>query len=164
MSMFNLHSGYNSVENAGEKFDIYSLGITFTTPWKIYLDLDMNYGGNSSAEDSSYGVGNTELSVGARWLEYGQAYDLISLDVVGGISMGVEDSEIGTERTDHYIGILTKKNFGNADLSLGFEYWFMDDDSYDSEAQIGGHNKYVINGGWNATRDIRFDLTFSFFL
>ena len=131
------------------------------TPWKIYLDLDLSYGGVNS-EDSSYSLGNTEFSLGATWLEFGSSYDMMSIDVLGGMSLGVEDSDIGSQRSDSYIGLLSKKNFGTVDLSLGVEYWFMDDEIYNSELSVGSFNKYLINTGWTVSNDIRFDLSLQF--
>ena len=160
-NMFYFSTGYNSVVGEEKKYDQYNLGVTFMTPWKIYLDVDLAYGGGTNDGDS-FSLGNTEVSAGATWLEFGRAYDMISVDVVAGMSLGVEDSEIGTERSDSYVGILTKKNFGTADISLGFEHWFMDDEIYASELAIGKFNKYLVNAGWTVSNDIRFDIGLQF--
>ena len=160
-SMFYFSTGYNSVAGENKKFDQYNLGVTMMTPWKVYFDVDLVYGGGTE-EESSFSLGNTEFSVGATWLEFGRAYDMISVDVIGGMSLGVEESEIGTQRSDSYVGVLTKKNFGSADISLGFEYWFMDDDKYENEIAVGSFNKYLVNAGWTVSNDIRFDLGVQF--
>ena len=157
LGMIHFNTGYNSVDMGTEKYDLYTFGGTLITPWNLYFDLDLTYGG-STEEGKSYSLGNTEFSVGARWLEYGRQYNMISLDVIGGMSLGVEDSDIGSERNDSYVGLLTKKNFGHMDLTLGFEHWFMDDSPTDNEALIGGLNKYLVNMGYTASSDIRFDL------
>ena len=160
-SMFYFSTGYNSVVGEDKKYDQYNLGVTFMTPWKIYLDVDLAYGGGTN-EGDNFSLGNTEVSAGATWLEFGRAYDMISVDVVAGMSLGVEDSEIGTQRSDSYVGVLTKKNFGTADISLGFEHWFMDDEVYASELGVGKFNKYLVNAGWTVSNDIRFDLGLQF--
>ena len=159
--MFHFSSGYNSIDLDSEKVGIYSFGVTFMTPWKVYLDMDINYGGGAEESDT-YSLGNTEMSIGATWLQFGSLYDQISVDVVGGISLGVKDSAIGSQRDDSYIGLLTKKNFGHSDLTLGFEHWFMDDEVFASEKSVGGFNNYLVNLGWSATSDIRFDFSFQF--
>ncbi len=159
--MFFFSTGFNSISGENSKYDQYGLGVTLMTPWKIYFDLDLNYGGISE-EGSTYSLGNTEFSVGATWLEFGAAYDMISIDVIGGMSLGVEDSDMASRRDDSYVGLLTKKNFGVVDLSLGFEYWFMDDDKYEGEISPNGFNKYLVNAGWTVSSDIRFDLSVQF--
>ena len=159
--MFYVTTGYNSVVGDSKKFDEYSLGVTLMTPWKVYFDLDLSYGGGTLEEDE-LSLGNTEFSVGATWLEFGQMHNLISVDVIGGMSLGVKESDIGTQRSDSYVGLLTKKNFSAMDLSLGFEHWFMDEDKFENEYSIGSFNKYLVNAGWTVSRDIRFDLSFQF--
>jgi hypothetical protein len=159
--LFFFSTGYNSVAGDGVKYDQYNLGITLMTPWKIYFDLDVTYGGGTEQEDT-FSLGNTEFSMGATWLEFGSRFDMITIDVVGGMSLGVDDSDIGSRRSDSYVGLLSKKNFGVVDLSLGFEYWFMDSDNFDTEISIGSFNKYLVNAGWTVSNDIRFDLGVQF--
>ena len=48
------------------------------------------------------------------------------------------------------------------DLSLGMEYWFLDD-SVANETSVGGLQKYIASLGWSATSDIRFGLTTTFY-
>ena len=160
-SMFYFSTGYNSIAGEEKKFDQYNLGVTMMTPWNVYFDVDLVYGGGTE-EGSSFSLGNTEFSVGATWLEFGRVYDMISVDVIGGLSLGVDKSDIGTQRSDSYVGVLTKKNFGSADISLGFEYWFMDEDEYENEISVGAFNKYLVNAGWTVSNDIRFDLSIQF--
>jgi len=159
--MFFFSTGFSSVDGNDIKFSRYNLGVTLMTPWKVYFDLDMNYGG-SNTEGGSFSMGNTEFSIGATWLEFGNSFDLITMDIIGGMSLGVKDSEIGSQRSDSYVGFLSKKNFGNIDISLGFEHWFMDDEAYDGERAVGSYNKYIINSGWTVSSDIRFDLGIQF--
>lgn len=159
--LFYFSTGFNSIDGGEKKYNQYNLGITLMTPWKIYFDLDLNYGGIAE-EGSTFNLGNTEFSMGATWLEIGNSYDLITIDLLGGMSLGVEKSQIGSQRSDSFVGLLSKKNFGHFDLSLGFEYWFMDDQIYQGETSIGSYNKYLFNAGWTVSNDIRFDLGVQF--
>ena len=161
LGMFQFTTGLDTIDAGDSKYDLYNLGVSFSTPWKIYLDLNFNYGGKK-AEGSTYTLGNTNFSVGATWLEYGQPHNVITFDVLGGMSLSVEESDIGSQRNDSYIGFMSKKNFGLFDFTLGFEYWFLDDASYENEYSIGSYNKYLMNLGWTATSDIRFDLGVQF--
>ena len=84
MNMFHFSTGYSSIDMETDKMGIYSLGVTFVTPWKVYFDVRLSYGGRES-EDAEFGMGNTEFSVGATWLEFGQPFNKkISVDFVGG--------------------------------------------------------------------------------
>ena len=52
------------------KYDQYNLGVTFMTPWKIYTWMWILLMGGTN-EGRQFSLGNTEISAGATWLEFG---------------------------------------------------------------------------------------------
>jgi len=95
-------------------------------------------------------------------MELGGQFDRMIVDLVAGAMFGVEVSKLASQRNDKYVGVITQKKFVNMDLSLGMEYWFLDDGKY-NETSVGGLQKYIASVGWSATADIRFDFTATFF-
>ena len=166
-SMMTFNTSYTNVDNSfGAKeqdVDLYSLGMRLNTPWNIYFDTNFMAGSVSSDEDSAgLEFGNSEVMFGFKWIELGGAYDRMIVDLVAGATFGVEDSSFASERNDKYVGVITQKKFASMDLSLGVEYWFIDDKAM-NETSFGGLQKYIASLGWQATSDIRFDLTASFY-
>lgn len=123
----------------------------------IFVELEMN--GAQSHETTEFEQGNSSAKLGFNWLDIGNDYNKLILDLYVGMSFKGK-SEFSTLRSDRTLGIVSEKRFGAAALGLKYERSFTESLDSDEEMSIGDITHWSADLGIMVSNEIQFLLTY----
>ena len=163
--MFDVKIGYSTIslesELTASKVNVFEFNGHFETGANIYFDAKYWMADTSSEDlsDSSEGqAGNPEVIMGFNWLSFGGSGNFTNIDLLVGIRLAAEDSDLGSSRTDKIIGVSTVKRFNQFALGLGYKYYLTGTPNNETELNIGNMSKLSATIGWMVSNDIQFEL------
>jgi hypothetical protein len=163
--MFDINIAYSTIsletELTSAKINVMKFEGHFETGVNIYFDAKY-WMADTSAENltttSESQAGNPEIVMGFNWLSFGTGGNYTNIDLLAGIRLSADDSELGASRTDKIIGVSTVKRFNQFALGLGYKYYLTGTPDKDSELNIGSMSKLSATIGWMVSNDIQFEL------
>jgi hypothetical protein len=163
--MFDVTFGYSTIsvetDQTASKVNVMEFNGHFETGASIYFDAkywmaDTSSELLSSSADSQ--SGNPEIIMGFNWLAFGGGGNFTNIDLLAGVRLASEDSQLGSTRTDKIIGVSTVKRFNQFALGLGYKYYLTGTPGTESELNIGNMSKLSATIGWMVSSDIQFEL------
>ena len=153
--------GSQDVELEGRtgKVDTMAFEAHLQTRYNVFMALSYYQAKSSDdtlvTDSTSFQKGNPEVVLGFNWLQFGKPAEMATIDLYGGMSLGQDNSDFATGRTDTIFGVSTAKRFHTLALGLGYEMR-LTDDGVEGEMNIGNISKLSASLGWVVSRDIRF--------
>lgn len=147
------------LEGTTGKVDTMAFEAHLQTRYNVFMALSY-YQAKSTDESlvtdsTSFQAGNPEVVLGFNWLQFGKPTEMATIDLYGGLSLGQDNSDFASGRTDTIFGLSTAKRFHSLALGLGYEMR-LTDDGVAGEMNIGNISKLSASLGWVVSRDIRF--------
>ena len=153
----------SSVDTPERQGKISKIGVAASMKLLKGVSLQADYWQGSSADssltdDDSMQAGNPLLKLGFNWFRIGDAHNLLSVDLYGGLSLGMEKSSFASSRTDQIVGLQTSKKMNDFLVMLEGTYQITGNPKNESEMDIGNIRTLSAGIGLYVTNDIRFSL------